>query len=122
MKTRTISGDIRRIRTLMRLGPDIGSCVIRRKDYGELLKLFDSIEAKAKRMQEALNVLVTCDVAFRSGEEPWSVINDREIKTEAGPRIATAVNRECAIGIVECHNAIYDACEVLGFFEEEDSK
>lgn len=54
MKTRTIAGDIRRIRSLMRLGPDVGSCVIRREDYGELLKLFDAIETKAKRMQNAL--------------------------------------------------------------------
>lgn len=122
MKTRTIAGDIRRIRSLMKLGPDIGSCVIRREDYGELLKLLDAIETKAKRMQDALNVLGECDVTFRSGEEPWSVINGREIKTEAGPRIATAVNHECAIGIAECHNAIYKACEVLGFFEEEESK
>lgn len=52
MKTRTIAGDIRRIRSLMRLGPDIGSCVIRRGDYGELHQLFDAIEAKAKMMKE----------------------------------------------------------------------
>lgn len=51
---KTIAGDIRRIRSLMKLGPDIGSCVIRREDYGELLKLFDAIETKAKRIHDAL--------------------------------------------------------------------
>lgn len=58
MKTRTIAGDIRRIRSLMRLGPEIGSCVIRRGDYDELLKLFDAIETKAKRMQDALKPIL----------------------------------------------------------------
>ena len=58
MKTRTIAGHIRRIRSLMRLGPDIGSCVIRRSDYGEFLKLLDAIETDAKRMQDALKPLL----------------------------------------------------------------
>ena len=54
MKTRTIAGHIRRLRSLMRLGPDNGSCVICRSDYGEFLKLLDAIETEAKRMQGEL--------------------------------------------------------------------
>lgn len=54
MKTRTIAGHIRRLRSLMRLGPDNGSCVICRSDYGKFLKLLDAIETDAKRMQVAL--------------------------------------------------------------------
>ena len=54
MKKRTIAGHIRRVRSMMRLRPDIGSCIIRRSDYGELLKLLDAIETEAKRMQDAL--------------------------------------------------------------------
>lgn len=69
MKARTIAGDIRRIRSLMRLGPDIGSCVIRREDYGELLKLFDSIETKAKRMQDALKPVLEFDTNFGDLDE-----------------------------------------------------
>ena len=75
MKTRTIAGDIRRIRSLMRLGPDIGSCVIRREDYGELLKLFDAIETKAKRMQNALKPVL--DVHLSQDDETLDVYDSR---------------------------------------------
>ena len=85
MKTRTIAGDIRRIRSLMRLGPEVGSCVIRRKDYGELLKLFDSIETKAKRMQDALKPVIDC------------ITDDI---------VLTFDESSCAEGFDECMNAV----------------
>lgn len=117
MKTRTIAGDIRRIRKLLTAGET--GAIIHKEYYGTFLQILDSIETKAARMQDALKPVLECDVTFRSGEEPWSVINGREIKTEAGPRIVTAVNHECAIGIAECHNAIYEACKEFGVFDEE---
>lgn len=118
MKERTIAGDIRRIRSLMKLSET--GAVIPKKDYGRFLEILDSIEAKANRMNDALKHVVECDSSFKSGEQPWSVINGREIKTGAGPRIAIAVNGECANGIASCHNAIYDACEELGVFDLGD--
>lgn len=51
MKEQTIAGDIRRLRDLMTIHN--GSVLIK-MDYCELLKLFDSIETKAKRMQDSL--------------------------------------------------------------------
>lgn len=61
MKTRTIAGDIRRIRSLMRLEPDIHGCVLRRTEYAEFLILLDAIETKAKRMQDALKPVLEID-------------------------------------------------------------
>lgn len=67
MMTRTIAGHIRRIRSLMMLGHDIGSCVIRRSDYGNFLKLLDAIEYEAKRMQDALKPVLD---AYISQDDP----------------------------------------------------
>lgn len=76
MKTRTIAGHIRRIRSLMRLGPDIGSCVIRRSDYGEFLKLLDAIETDAKRMQDALKPVLD---AYISQDNPSEEVYDSRL-------------------------------------------
>ena len=73
MKTRTIAGHIRRIRSLMRLGPDIGSCVIRRSDYGEFLKLLDAIETDAKRMQDALKPVIEADREDCDCGSEWAI-------------------------------------------------
>lgn len=75
MNARTIAGDIRRIRSLMRLGPDIGSCVICKEDYGEFLKLLDAIETKAKRMQNALKPAL--DVYLSQDDKTLDVYDSR---------------------------------------------
>ena len=82
MKTRTIAGHIRRLRSLMRLGPDIG-CVIRRSDYGELLKLLDAIETEAKRMQDALKPVLTakredCDCGAEWAIRCMNAVNEAQ--------------------------------------------
>ena len=52
MKERTIAGDIRRIRELLTAGEP--GAIIHKEYYGTFLQILDSIEAKAKRMQDAL--------------------------------------------------------------------
>lgn len=52
MKERTIAGDIRRIRRLMRYTDQCA--FIGKSDYGRFLELLDSIETKAKMMQEEI--------------------------------------------------------------------
>lgn len=58
MKKQTIAGDIRRLRNRMTIHN--GSVLIK-MDYFELLKLFDSIETKAKRMQDSIKPVLECD-------------------------------------------------------------
>ena len=59
MMARTIAGDIRRLRR--NLVAHEGRVVVA-MDYGDLLKLFDAIETKAKRMQDALKPVLQCPV------------------------------------------------------------
>lgn len=83
MKVRTIAGHIRRLRSLMRLGPDNGSCVICRSDYGELLKLLDAIETEAKRMQDALKPVLAakredCDCGAEWAIRCMNAVNESQ--------------------------------------------
>lgn len=73
MRTRTIAGHIRRIRSLMRLGPDTVSCVIRRSDYGDFLKLLDAIETDAKRMQDALKPVLEANREDCACRSEWAI-------------------------------------------------
>lgn len=52
MNERTIAGDIRRIRCLMRYAEH--GAFIEKEKYGRFLELLDSIEAKAKKMQDEI--------------------------------------------------------------------
>ena len=95
MSRKTIAGDIRRIRSLMRLGPDIGSCVIRKSDYTELLKLFDSIETKAKRMHDALRPVLECKQKAKfGGLVSWGEYHDAQEVISKSQRIYNGVNHD----------------------------
>lgn len=83
MKPRTIAGHIRRVRSMMRLRPDIGSCIIRRSDYGELLKLLDAIETEANRMQDALKPVLAakredCDCGAEWAIRCMNAVNEAQ--------------------------------------------
>ena len=83
MKTRTIAGHIRRLRSLMQLGHDNGSCVICRSDYGEFLKLLDAIESEAKRMQDALKPVLAakredCDCGAEWAIRYMNAVNEAQ--------------------------------------------